>query len=287
MTSPSVFTVNVVLVRLALAPLDELERVGDAVARGEQYVRATKSPFADKRVAQLGTTVNRLLTSVAGDRRQIHQLIQRSLARREADRAKLARELRESTAQQLCALDLQLAIATEAFSSPRGWLALGAARGIAAQQVESVRLLADSIYPGLLQELGLTSALAALATRVRNRSSLHVDVDTSAAPSHISPALIVAMYQVAEEAVRNVERHAHARSLHIRLSSTVGELRLEVTDDGRGFDVEETERERLCVGLFQARELVANVHGLLKIESAPGHGTRVIARARLDQGDTC
>jgi two-component system NarL family sensor kinase len=217
---------------------------------------------------------------------RIHQLVQRSLAAHEAERAKLAHELRESIAQQLCALDLQLAIATEAFSSPRGWMALVAARGIAAQQLESVRALADSIYPGLLQELGLNAALAALAMRVRKRSSLQVDVDTSAAPSHISPALVVAMYHVAEEAARNAERHAHARHLHIRLSSTVGELRLEVADDGCGFDVEETERERLCVGLFQARELIANVHGLMKIESAPARGTRVIARARLDQGDT-
>jgi two-component system sensor histidine kinase UhpB len=281
------FAVNVLLVRLALAPLEELERVADAVAVGEQYVRVTESPIADERVARVGNTVNRLLESVATDRTRIHQLIQRSLGGREAERAKIAGELRESTAQQLCALDLQLAIAAGAFSSPSGWLALVAAREIAAHQLESVRGLADSIYPGLLGELGLNAALAALAVRVRNRSSLRVHVDTTGALAHVSPALVTAMYHVAEEAVRNLEKHAHARDVHIHLSSRTGELRLEVTDDGRGFDVDETERERLCVGLFQARELIANVHGLLKIESAPAHGTRVIARARLDQGDTC
>jgi signal transduction histidine kinase len=281
------FAVNAALVRVALAPLEELERVAEAVARGEEYVRVTDSPVADERVERVGTTVNRLLDSIAADRRGIHQLIQRSLAGREAERAKLSRELRESTAQQLCALDLQLAIATGAFASPRGWLALGAAREIAAQQIESVRTMADSVYPGLLRELGLNAALAALAVRVRNRSPLQVSVDTSGAAPHLSPALITAMYHVAEEAVRNAERHAHARNIRIRLSGTTDELRLEVSDDGHGFDVEATERARPCVGLFQARELIANVHGVLKIESAPSHGTRVIATARLDQGDTC
>ena len=77
------------------------------------------------------------------------------------------------------------------------------------------------------------------------------------------------------------------RAVCISASSTVGELRLEVTDDGDRSRRGRRRREHLCVGLFQARELVANVHGLLKIESAPGHGTRLIAGARLDQGDTC
>jgi signal transduction histidine kinase len=282
-----IFALDALRLRRALAPLEELERVADAVTRGEQYARVTESPIADERVARVGTTVNRLLESVATDHARIHQLIQRSLAVREVERAKVARELRESTAQQLCALDLQLAIATGAFSSPRGWLALVAAREIAAHQLEGVRGLADSIYPGLLSELGLNAALAALAVRVRNRTSLRVHVDTTGAIAHVSPALVTAMYHVAEEAVRNVEKHANARDVHIHLSSRTGELRLEVTDDGCGFDVEATERDRLCVGLFQARELIANVHGTLKVESAPRHGTRVIARARLDQGDTC
>lgn len=70
------------------------------------------------------------------------------------------------------------------------------------------------------------------------------------------------------------------------LSSSATELRLDVSDDGQGFDVIAVERATVGVGLFELREMLANVHGRLEIESVPGRGTRVVATVRLDQGDT-
>ena len=283
----SSFALNTYLVRLALEPLDELERVAERISRGEAYARVEKSPIADPRMERLGETLNRLLDNIGADHYRIHQLIQRSLGIRENDRAALARRLRGGTAQQLCALELLITAAQRSEKIEDARAALCTARDLSARSLEDVRSLADSIYPGLLQELGLSAALSALAVRVRNRSALVVAVDTSSATSHLSPALIRAMYHVADEAVRNVEQHAAATSVMIRLSSTTNTLRLDVTDDGKGFDAGATERSGLCVGLFQARELLANAHGSLEIHSLPGCGTRVVATARLDQGDTC
>ncbi len=281
------FVVSAKLVRLALEPLDDLERVADAVSRGEDYVRVIKSPVADERVERLGSTINRLLDTVGADRRHIHQLIQRSLGIREAERATLSEKLREKTAQQIYALELHLATTDHAFGAESGRVALRTARAISTQLLHDVRGLADAVYPGLMRELGLHHALLALAVRARNHAKSRVSVDSSAATTHMSPALAVAMYHVAEEGVRNAERHADAPHIRIRLSSTPTELRLEVADDGKGFDVRSLEQERLGVGLFQARELLASVHGKLEIASLPGRGTRLIATARLDQGDTC
>lgn len=280
------FLLNTLLVRLALAPLAELENAAERVSHGEWYVRVAHSPLADRRVDRLAMTINRLLDTVSADQQHIHKLIQRSLGMRELERETLSRQLREETAQALCGLDLQLGAAERDFGVERGLLALQAARGISSQTLDQVRGLADTIYPGLLQELGLSAALDALTARVRNRTTLQVSVDTARATTHMSPSLILTMYHVAEEAVRNAERHAHARSIEIRLSSTPTTLRLDVSDDGNGFDPASIERDSPAVGLFQLREMLSNVHGELKIESAPRCGTRITATARLDQGDT-
>jgi len=280
------FVLNAFLMRLALAPLVELEHAAERVSHGEWYVRVAHSPLADRRVDRLAATINRLLDTVSADHQHIHKLIQRSIGMREIERATLSRQLREETAQALCGLDLQLGAAERDFGLEGGLSALRTARQISSQTLDQVRGLADAIYPGLLQELGLSAALNALAARVRSRTQLRVSVDTARATTHMSPSLIRAMYHVAEEAVRNVEQHAHARSIEIRLSSTPTTLRLDVSDDGKGFDPAPIERERPDVGLFQLREMLSSVHGELKIDSAPASGTRVTATARRDQGDT-
>jgi signal transduction histidine kinase len=278
--------VNALLVRLALSPLEELQCVAERVSRGEAYVRVGRSAVADARVARLGLTFNHLLDTLGTDRLHIHQVIRRGLAARENERAELACQLREETAQGLSALALQLAAAESAFGRDEGLSALRAARDLSLHVLNDLRGLADATYPGLLQELGLPAALAALAARVRGRTTLRVSVDVPRASMRLSAALVTAMYHAAEEAVRNVERHANAQSLHIRLTTRSEFLRLEVVDDGVGFDVASAEGHGACVGLFQVRELLATAHGCLAIESIAHHGTRVTATARLDQGDT-
>jgi two-component system, NarL family, sensor histidine kinase UhpB len=280
------FAINAFLVRLALSPLNDLQRVAEHVARGERYVRARQSPIADRRIERLGTTLNRLLDEVHADHFHMHQSIRRSLAVREAERAAMAHQLREETAQQLSALSLQLAAADRGFVIENALTALRESREITSRIIDDVRRLADSVYPGLLQELGLPASLAALAARVRSQSRLRISVDAPDVAMRLAPILVTAMYHVAEEAVRNVEQHADAHAVRIRLYTTPGTVHLEVLDDGKGFDTAAAERTTAGIGLFEARELLASAHGELTIHSSTETGTRVIASARLDQGAT-
>jgi signal transduction histidine kinase len=89
------------------------------------------------------------------------------------------------------------------------------------------------------------------------------------------------LYRVAQESLRNVERHAGARAARVELRPAGDDVLLEVTDDGRGFDLADAERRRPGMGLFSMRERVALVGGTLEIDAAPGRGTRVVARAPL------
>ncbi|MFI5232939.1 MAG: sensor histidine kinase [Gemmatimonadales bacterium] len=280
------FAINTFLVRLALSPLDDLLRVAMRVSRGERYARAAKSAIADRRIERMGTTLNRLLDEVHADHLNVQQSIRRSLAVREAERALVARQLREATAQQLTALSLHLAAADRGSCAQSGLAALRESREITSRMIDDVRRLADSVYPGMLQELGLPASLAALAARVRSESLLRISVDAPDIALRVAPVLVTAMYHVAEEAVRNVEQHARARTVRIRLWMSAGALHLEVVDDGKGFDVAAVERTTAGIGLFEARELLASAHGQLMIRSSAMTGTRVIASARVDQGET-
>ena len=280
------FAVNTFLVRLALSPLDDLQSVAERISRGENYLRVPKSGIADRRIDRLGAAFNQLLDSVRSDHVHIHQLIRRGLAAREAERAALSHELREGIAQQLTAISLHLAVAEGAFGRGPGLAALRESRELSARTVEAVRRIADSAYPGLLHELGLPASLVALAARVSQRSRLRVSMEPTGVAEHLSPALVAAMFHVAEEALKNAELHSGARSARMLVTAADGVLRLEVIDDGRGFDVAAAERSGGGAGLFEARELLANVHGELDVRSSAS-GTHVTATARLDQGDTC
>jgi len=83
---------------------------------------------------------------------------------------------------------------------------------------------------------------------------------------------------VAQEAVSNALRHGRPAHVRVELRQGPDEVRLAVTDDGRGFDARSPAREREGLGTFTMRERVALVHGQLEIDSRPGAGTRVFVR---------
>lgn len=277
------FVANALLVRLALRPLDGLQEVAQQVSEGDFSARVTPSPIADRQMVELGDSFNRLLSRVESDRARIRHLVRQSLRVRETERAGIADELREATAQQLSALAMHLSAAVRECNNPEQAPNLAAARDIAAHMVEEVQGVADSVYPGLLGEFGLAAALEALGRRVSRRTNLNVSVTTDGNDSPLPLALVTALYRVAEESVRNVERHAHAGSVWVSLSSDKGVLRLQIEDDGLGFDVETADRMSSGIGLFRARELLAHAGGDLQIVSAPGSGTSVVATATVHE----
>lgn len=278
--------VNTLLVRLALSPLDNLQETARRVSAGDFSARVAPSPIADRRIGTLGATINQLLDRMDVDRARIHRLAQQSLMVREAERAAVATELREATTQQLSALTMYLAAALrEAGDSPVRPV-LATAHGIAAQMVEEVQGICESVYPGLLTEMGLPASLEALGRRIARRTALDVRVTTRGVIRPLPPKLITALYRVAEEAAHNTERHAHAGSLRIALAQEAEAVRLEIHDDGTGFDTPAAEWESPGVGIFRARELLAHVGGTLTIASAPRAGTSVVATATVTEDCT-
>jgi signal transduction histidine kinase len=278
----SALGINIFLVILALAPLHRLEATARRVWRGDLEARVPASPLADRETARVGTTLNVLLDGLIADRARLRTLATEVIRAGDRERAALARELHDSTAQLMAALVYQLSAAQREADSPKLARKLGELRSSASEILEEVRHLAHTAHPRVLDDLGLLVALEALGRtmtdpdddRVRVVLQEGTDADVRALP----PQLASVLYRVAQEAVRNALRHANASQVIIQLRVTPSYAALNVTDNGTGFDLAQAEGRRAGLGLFTMRERVALVDGTFSIDTVPQHGTSVQAR---------
>ena len=273
--------VNLALVYVALRPLSDLEGTATRLAAGDMEARVPSSVLADRDMARVGTTLNALLDRLTEDRARERRLAAQVISAQDEERARVARELHDSTAQILTAVMLQLgAAARESTSAPLD-ARIATLRELAAEALEEVRTLSHTMHPRVLDDLGLVAALEWLARQTRAQEPLDVRVEGDAFDQPIPSALASVLYRVAQEALRNAARHAEAKHVVVRLRRDTSSAVLEIEDDGCGFDVALAEKRRPGMGLFSMRERIGLVNGRLSVRSTPRRGTRVVASVPL------
>jgi signal transduction histidine kinase len=141
---------------------------------------------------------------------------------------------------------------------------------------EDIHSLAYRLHPSVLEELGLAEALRTECERRGRRGGIDVTLDLDPVPAALGKDATLCLYRVAQEALNNVARHARAQTASVTLRQVDGGLLLAIRDDGAGFDPDEP-RGRGSLGLVSMRERLRLVNGTLDVESAPGHGTAVVA----------
>jgi signal transduction histidine kinase len=194
------------------------------------------------------------------------------------ERARVARELHDSTAQSIAALAYQLAAASRDCADAGMSRRLHEMRELAGDILEEVRSMAHAMHPNVLDDLGLEAALEWIARKTQEHTPLEIDLQTvGTAGAPLAPEAAAALYRVAQESLRNIERHSGARQVHLTLVHGANHVALDVEDDGRGFDLREAAERRPGMGLFAMRERLGLVDGTLEIDTAPGRGTRVHA----------
>jgi signal transduction histidine kinase len=193
----------------------------------------------------------------------------RIVAASEAERRKLERDLHDGAQQRLVLLRIRLAIASEqAAGDPVAHSRLGELEGDLDEAIEELRDLAHGIFPSLLADRGLLPALRA----VGRQGPRAVEV-TGHRIGRYPPEIESAVYYCCLEALQNATKHA-GPTAHIaaRLSVDDGQLRLEVSDDGPGFDVAAVKGG---VGLRNMEDRLGAVRGRLAIITTPGNGTLI------------
>ena len=146
--------------------------------------------------------------------------------------------------------------------------------------------MAHAMHPNVLDDLGLPSALEWLTRKTQEHTSLEIALHSDAAAdvTPLTREAAAALYRVAQESIRNIERHADARKVHIALVQRAQAVSLDIEDDGRGFDLPEASSRRPGMGLFAMRERMGLVDGTLDIDTAPGRGTRIHASVPTGTG---
>jgi two-component system sensor histidine kinase UhpB len=218
---------NLALLRPAFRPLDELVdtmRGHDPLSPGKR-VRVTGGPA----IVALAQTFNEMLDRLESERRDSAR---RALLVQEGERERIARELHDEVGQTLTAVMLQVeGLAGRIPEELREQL--DELRETARHGTEEVRRIARRLRPEALEDLGLESALAALAASIGEQARLRIDRRLEPGlPLSQEQELVV--YRIAQEALTNVARHADATEVQLHLERTDGRAILTVRDDGGG-----------------------------------------------------
>ena len=149
------------------------------------------------------------------------------------------------------------------------------------QTVEQIRNVMAELRPAILDDFGLVAALRWYARHFARNTDLVVllEVEELRSAPRLPADLETALFRIAQEALTNVLKHAHATLATLNLTMLGPTIRLAISDDGVGFKPGATRRpnQRLSLGLMTMQERAEAVGGRLAIDSAPGQGTRIIA----------
>ncbi len=277
----AILVAHLVAVLIALRPVRELENVASRVWHGDFAARVVHSRVADREVLRVGSMLNLLLDGLVSDRARLRALASEVIAVGDQERAAIARALHDSIAQHIAALQFQLSVAVRESSDILLAERLATARDTAEGILEEVRSLSHTVHPALLDDLGLEAALRRLARDSTVANDFAVDVVASAPAERLPSAAEAVLYRVAEEAVRNVARHASARVVHLRLIHAPSHVTLTIHDDGAGFNLAVVSASTAASSLGSLRDRLALVDGRLDITTAPGRGTTLSATVPL------
>jgi PAS domain S-box-containing protein len=220
------------------------------------------------------------------DRKQAEEIC-RDFSRRlinahEEERARLARELHDDVTQRLAGMAIDAARAEREGSPAALHQIMRALQEGLVRMSEDIHALSYRLHPTLLADLGLTEAIKVECERVSRQKSIRVTVDLGDVPEAIPRNVALCLFRVTQEALRNVVRHAAARTITVSLRGGDDGLELAVRDDGVGFDAA-LEESRSTLGLIGLRERVHLVGGRINIDSEPSKGTTVSVRAPLTE----
>jgi signal transduction histidine kinase len=233
-----------------------------------------------RRNAQLSReleAINRSLEAQVKTRtRELEALSMRLLRVQEDERRQVARELHDQIGQMLTGMKFQLeAAAADAVMPLQGKL-----REILIQATDLLartRQLTLQLRPQLLDDLGLKPALEWHLQVFARQTGIAVEGEFSLPEGRLLGELETTIFRVVQEALTNVARHAGANAANVTVVGTGTHILVEVTDRGRGFDLERVRATHESLGLASMAERVGLAGGTMEIVSSPGKGTRVHA----------
>jgi len=272
------------LTRQVMSPIPRLVQVTRAVRAGDYQARARVR--ARDELGELAAALNLMIEALQQKEAINRQLLRRTLAAAEDERRRVGRELHDDTGQSLALLIAGLAALERGAKTQE----VAELRALATQLLHQVHELSLILRPSVLEDLGLVAALQKLTGDVGRRFSVSVDFaavgleEATRLPGEIE----IALYRIVQEGLTNAMRHGGPSRVEVLLQRSSTSVLMVIEDDGQGFPSEDwrarcLSRDRL--GLLNIEERATLLGGSLRIESAPGEGTRLLIEIP-DHGQT-
>jgi signal transduction histidine kinase len=203
-------------------------------------------------------------------------LLRHTVLAQEEERARIARELHDETAQTLTAFSLHLASLRDARPDEGEYVqAVEYLQRLCRQMSTGLYRLVRDLRPAQLDDLGLVAALEYLVDEERGRLGLQVEFQVNGNRQRLDPLVETVLFRVVQEALTNVARHSGVKKASIHLEFNPQEVRLEVCDQGVGFELNGNQFQPDGWGLAGMYERVGSIGGVLEISTAPGKGAVV------------
>jgi signal transduction histidine kinase len=213
-----------------------------------------------------------LVEALDRSQKELRALAASLFTAQEEERRRIARELHDDLSQRMALLEIGLtklrqrpAALNEQLDTILGQISLLS---------EELRHLSHTLHPSVLEHLGLEAGLRSLCEGFERTHNIRTRCIYSTDGCHVPLPTATVFYRIAQEALRNVAKHAGDAGVTITLSGGEQELCLTIQDDGCGFDPE-IRRDQAGLGLISMQERVRLVGGRVEVRSAPGEGTAV------------
>jgi PAS domain S-box-containing protein len=240
--------------------------------QGEPAILGNVFDLTERKLAEEALQAS--LVELRASEERLRLLAQRQVAIREEERKRIGFDLHDGVCQELIGVGILIASIRERLQpdAHEAAAAVGRAVGYVNDVVEHLRVLARELRPMLLHDLGLEASLGSLAAGLRT-ADRPVEIRLATEIPRLAEEVELAVYRIAQEALTNAVRHADARTIVLTVAAENGHLRLEVRDDGRGFDA--AGRSFPALGLAGMQERATALGGRFTIDSTPGSGTTV------------
>ncbi len=227
-------------------------------------------------IGNLAADFNRMaeaLQKTTVSKEELRELAGRLITAQEDERRRIARELHDDLTQRLAAIAIETGNVSR-LPDPVAWReGLETIRQRMEQLSGEVHRLSRRLHPAMLDDLGLIVAIESECRGFFEAGGPPVELEVTGSFDDLAPDARLALYRIVQESLRNIRRHAAAESVWLKLERGNSEVRVEIRDDGRGFDRSSPDW-RPGLGLASMQERVRLLGGRIEIGSEPGKGTR-------------
>lgn len=229
---------DALLVRLALRPVRELERVAERVREGDLGARPEPTPFADRQIRRVTEVFDQTLNELADLRSRLRGVARRAVEARERERRELAAALQDDIAQRVAACLLGLRVARQVEDPEERRAALDDLREEAAEVLDEVRSTARDLRPPELGDIGLGHAVQAFARSFSESTGIQVAVEAEATGDRLEQEARLSLYRIVQDLLMGVVQHTECTDVRIRMWAESGTVIAELSCSAAGSPIE-------------------------------------------------